>query len=79
MTRSHRLDHAALAAVLASQYQVITRKQALARGVTPSALRQRLRTGGPWQRLLPGVFLAVTGTPTTDQRNVAALRCADRA
>jgi hypothetical protein len=73
MTRSTKHDRAALAATLARQYQVISRSQALAHGMTSSALRQRLRPGGPWQRLLPGVFLAVTGTPTTEQRSMAAL------
>lgn len=73
MTRSIQLEHAELAAILAPQYQVIGRSQALAVGMTASALHHRLRAGGPWQRLLPGVFLAVTGTPTDDQRNVAAL------
>ncbi len=73
MTRSTRHNQAALAATLARQYQVISRRQAMAHGMTTSALRQRLRVGGPWQRLLPGVFLAVTGTPTPEQRNVAAL------
>jgi len=73
MTRSTRHDQAALAATLARQYQVIGRRQVVAHGMTASALRQRLRADGPWQRLLPGVFLAVTGTPTSDQRNVAAL------
>src|SRR5262249_50636219 len=73
MTRSTRHDRAALAATLARQYQVISRSQAVAHGMTSSALRQRLRPGGPWQRLLPGVFLAVTGTPTTEQPSGAAL------
>ena len=73
MTRSTQHDHAALAATLTRQYQVISRSQVLAHGMTTSALRQRLRAGGPWQRLLPGVFLAVTGTPTTEQRSMAAL------
>jgi hypothetical protein len=73
MTRSTRHDRAALAATLTRQYQVISRRQVMAHGMTASALRQRLRVGGPWQRLLPGVFLAVTGTPTAEQRNVAAL------
>ena len=41
--------------------------------MTASALQYRLRTGGPWQRLLPGVFLTVTGTPTSRQLDVAAL------
>jgi hypothetical protein len=73
MTRSTKHDQAALVATLTRQYQVISRGQAMAVGMTTSALRQRLRPGGPWQRLLPGVFLAVTGTPTMDQRSVAAL------
>ena len=73
MSRSTQFDRAALDAVLAQQYQVISRRQALASGMTDSALDHRLRAGGPWQRLLPGVFLAVTGAPTSDQRDVAAL------
>ena len=73
MTRSTQHDPAALAATLTRQYQVISRSQVLAHGMTTSALQQRLRSGGPWQRLLPGIFLAVTGTPTTEQRSMAAL------
>ena len=72
MTRSAQSDHAALAALLASQHQVISRKQALARGMSERALQYRVRIRGSWQRLLPGVFLAVTGMPTDDQRDVAA-------
>ena len=34
--------------------------------------------GGRWQRLLPGVYLAVTGTATQDQREMAALLYAGR-
>ena len=52
---------------------VITRRQALAVGVTASALRHRLRTGGPWRTLLPGVYIALTGTPTTLQQEMAAM------
>ena len=72
MTRSTQSDHAALTAILVPQYQVITRNQALASGFTERSLQYRLRAGGPWQRLLPGVFLTVTGTPTAEQRDVAA-------
>ncbi|MGE5290119.1 MAG: hypothetical protein ACM3ML_23625 [Micromonosporaceae bacterium] len=32
-----------------------------------------MRIGGPWQRLLPGVYMTATGTPTVEQREVAAL------
>jgi len=52
---------------------VITRKQALAVGMTDHALRRRLRPGGPWRSLLPGVYLAMTGTPTTLQLEMAAM------
>jgi hypothetical protein len=63
--------------ILSSQLEVITRQQALAVGVTDNALRHRLRHGGPWHSLLPGVYLAVTGTPTTLQLQMAALLYAD--
>jgi len=72
MTRSARSDYAAVTEILGPQYQVITRNQALAGGLTERALQYRLRAAGPWQRLLPGVFLTVTGTPTAEQRDVAA-------
>ena len=52
---------------------VIGRHQALAVGVTPSTLKHRLRTKGTWQLLLPGVYIAVTGTPTTLQQEMAAV------
>jgi len=73
MPRSSDFDRAAIKAILARQYQVITRSQALSCGLSESALVHRLRAGGPWQRLLPGVFLAVSGTPTSDQRDLAGL------
>ena len=38
-----------------------------------SALRQRLRPGGSWHKLLPGVYLAATGTPDMLQQEMAAL------
>jgi hypothetical protein len=62
-----------LAAAPRRQDHVISRQQALAAGMSKEALRHRLRRGGPWQRLLPGVYLTVTGVPTADQREMAAL------
>jgi hypothetical protein len=38
-----------------------------------STIRYRIRPGGPWQRILPGVYLTVSGTPTKDQLDMAAL------
>jgi hypothetical protein len=56
-----------------SQRGVLCRAQVLSLGVTTEGLRHRIRAGGPWQRLLPGVYLTVTGEPTQTQREVAAL------
>ena len=53
---------------------VITRAQAVGCGLSLAEIRHRIRPGGPWQRLLPGVYLAVTGTPTQRQTEIAALR-----
>ncbi len=76
MARSVRTDGAALDRVLRDQDGVISRTEAFGCGMTPSQLRHQLRRGGHWQRLLPGVYLAVTGTPTPDQAEIAALRYA---
>lgn len=73
VTKSTKLDEMALRKILRKQQRVVARGQALACGMTPAALRYQIRAGGPWQRLLPGVYLAETGTPTTEQREIAAL------
>ena len=73
MARTTRLDHDALDRLLIRQLDVISRRQALAAGVTDNALRHRLRLGGPWRGLLPGVYMAATGAPTTLQQEMAAL------
>jgi hypothetical protein len=59
--------------LMASQRGVLCRAQVLSLGVTTQGLRHRIRPGGPWQRLLPGVYLTLTGEPTREQREVAAL------
>lgn len=73
MASSTRIDRHALARTLDQQLAVITRGQAAATGLTRHALQHRLRLGGPWQSLLPGVYLAATGTPTIIQQEMAAL------
>jgi hypothetical protein len=65
----------ALNKTLREQERVITRAQAVSLGLSPSQIRHRIRSdGGPWQCLLPGVYLAATGTPTQRQLEIAALR-----
>jgi hypothetical protein len=63
----------ALIRTLEQQLNVLTREQAHAGGVTRHALQYRLRTGGSWRRLLPGVYIAATGTSTINQQEMAAL------
>jgi very-short-patch-repair endonuclease len=42
-------------------------------GLTRHALRHRLRLEGPWRVLLPGVYLAATGSPSLIQQEMAAM------
>jgi hypothetical protein len=72
MARTPRVDEDHLRRILNSQYQVISRAQACECGLTFKALEHRLRPDGPWQWLLPGVYLTVTGAVTQPQREVAA-------
>ncbi|HEY7145312.1 MAG TPA: hypothetical protein VH637_13790 [Streptosporangiaceae bacterium] len=46
--------------------------------MSETTLRYRIRPEGTWQRLLPGVYLAHTGPPTSEQRELAALLFAGR-
>ena len=59
--------------LLLYQHGVLSRDQALTCGLTPDALRHRARPRGPWQRLLPGIYLTATGQPTREQFETAAL------
>jgi very-short-patch-repair endonuclease len=55
------------------QFGVISRDQALACGLTAEAVRYRTRPGGPWTRMLPGVYRTDTGTPVAYQLLMAAV------
>jgi very-short-patch-repair endonuclease len=59
--------------LLARQYGLVSRPQAAEMGLTASGIRHRIRAGGPWQRLLPGVYLTIPGQPSWDQKQMAAL------
>ena len=70
MPKRSAFDRERLRQVLQAQHQVITRRQALLCGMPHSTVDRYIAPGGPWQRLLPGVYLAVTGTVTQDQRDM---------
>src|SRR5580692_1812128 len=78
MPKRSAFDAERLTQVLRAQHHVITRQQALLCGLPSSTLDRYIAPGGRWQRLLPGVYLAVTGTATQDQREMAALLYAGR-
>jgi len=71
MPRIARLD--GLDELLEKQLAVVSRGQLLALGVTDNVMQYRIRRGGPWQVLLPGVYLGVSGTPSSRQKEMAAL------
>jgi hypothetical protein len=73
MPRIATFDRKLLADLLKRQYGVLSRDQARACGLAKHVVEYRIRAGGPWQVLLPGVYLTVTGSPNPAQREMAAL------
>ncbi|MGW3119043.1 hypothetical protein ACWDBW_18190 [Streptomyces sp. NPDC001107] len=58
--------------------RVLTTAQLRAHGVSSADMSEQCRTGGPWQQLLPGVFLLHPGPPTSEERLHAVLMYAAR-
>ncbi|MER5384122.1 hypothetical protein ABT040_28260 [Streptomyces sp. NPDC002688] len=58
--------------------RVLTAAQLRGQGVTGADVNERCRPGGPWQRILPGVFLLHPGPSTAEERVHAALLYAAR-
>jgi very-short-patch-repair endonuclease len=65
-------------ALLRQQGALITRRQALAAGLTKDAVRHRLSPDGSWRVVLPGVYLGHKGDLTSGQREIAASLYAGR-
>ncbi|MFG2137341.1 hypothetical protein [Streptomyces sp. NPDC048650] len=53
--------------------QVLTAHQLREHGVLPAQTTERCRAGGPWQQVLPGVYLLHPGAPTSEERLHAVL------
>lgn len=77
MRRESEADRA-VAAVLRNQGGLITRSQVLAAGWSLAVLRHRIRPGGPWQAVLPGIYLGSNGMLADGQREIAAVLYAGR-
>jgi very-short-patch-repair endonuclease len=73
MPRPTQVDLIALSEILRRQDSLVTRGQALACGMTDPAIHLRVKRGQPWQRVLPGTYLALSGPPSANQRDMAAL------
>ena len=73
MPKLSACDVARLRRILQTQHQVITREQALGCGMPHATVSRRVAADGPWQKVLPGTYVTVTGRPTLEQRHVAAL------
>jgi len=64
---------AGLPDLLNRQLSLASRSQLLHLGMKDNSMQYRLRVGGPWQALLPGVYLTTSGVPSLQQKEMAAL------
>jgi hypothetical protein len=72
MPRTNRPLLDAIAAVAAGQLGLVSAEQFEQLGMAASTLQWRIRQGGPWSRVLPGVYLLGTGQLTAEQSILAA-------
>lgn len=73
MRKRSVVDLDTLNRTLHEQHHVIRRSQVIACGVPHSTVDRKIAPGSSWQVLLPGIYLAVTGTVTQLHRELAAL------
>ncbi|MGW6454872.1 hypothetical protein ACWF94_02940 [Streptomyces sp. NPDC055078] len=78
MTHNTPLSPLPLAHLSAAQLRVLSAAQLREHGITPAQVTARCRPGGPWQALLPGVYLLHAGVATSEERLHAALLYAGR-
>src|SRR5580658_6634742 len=73
MKRTNAQVDRAVEKIWRDQAYLVTRGQVLSGGLTVDALRHRLRTGGPWTAVLPGIYHTRTGPLSGAQREIAAV------
>jgi hypothetical protein len=71
-------DERALAGFLHRQDGLVARAQAAECSMSDGALRHRIRPGGPWRVVLPGIYLGSNGVMSVRQRNMAGFLYAGR-
>jgi hypothetical protein len=62
-----------LNSIIRAQHGLVTRKQALARGLSAPTVRHALGPTGGWQKVVPGVYATFTGPLGDEHRLRAAL------
>jgi hypothetical protein len=72
MGRLSSFDDRALAELLRRQDGLVRRAQAAEFSMSRAGLRHRIRVGGPWRVVLPGVYLCSNGAMSGRQRIMAA-------
>ena len=76
MGHRRQFDLSAIDDVASSQGGIVTYRQLTQLGMSNATISRWTRTGGRWQRLLPGTYLVHRGTPTVDERINAGLQYA---
>jgi hypothetical protein len=67
-----RFDRELLDKTFERQHGIVARRQAKTCSMTPDAISYRTRADGPWQIVLPGIYLRGRGSLTAQQQAVAA-------
>jgi hypothetical protein len=68
MPRRAATDLALIDAITSAQLGLIAMAQLAEAGVSRSTTQRRIRTGGPWSRVLPGIYLVTGGSPDRSQQ-----------
>ncbi|WP_338696507.1 hypothetical protein V2W30_13775 [Streptomyces sp. Q6] len=64
--------------LIQTQRRVMSGAQLKAHGVSTASAHEQCRAGGPWQQVLPGVYLLHPGPPSSEERLHATLLYAGR-
>jgi hypothetical protein len=78
MTHNTPLSPRPLHHIAEGTRRVLTAVQLRSHGISPAELAGQCRPGGPWQQLLPGVYVLHPGPPTSEERLHAVLTYAAR-